>query len=91
MVRPEGWKEPTKLLRMPYSEWLQHANVTTQSGQLGPDQPHWYYRLIGCGAGMGADGSCDQFSSEYLFDELPFLQPKKSLYIVEPDEQKGCV
>jgi hypothetical protein len=75
------------MLRMDYATWLRHANVTDD--QLGPDHPHWYYRLIGCGLGMGNDGSCDKGSSEYLFDELPFFQPKESLYVVEPDEQKG--
>lgn len=85
---PKDWKAPTKPLRMPYKRWLQKANVTTDVS--GPNNPHWYYRLIGCGA-TGRDGSCDKGSSEYLFDELPFFQPKKSLYIVEPTEQKGCV
>jgi hypothetical protein len=88
--RPEGWKEPTELVRMDYKSWLQHANGTDDTTIFGPDQPHWYYRLIGCG-GMGNDGSCDKGSSEYLFDELPFFQPKESLYIVEPDQQKGYV
>lgn len=45
---PEGWKQPTQNLRMPYLEWLAHANQTDDS-QLGPDKPHWYFRLIGCG------------------------------------------
>ena len=84
---PENWKEPTEMMRMTYDDWLEHANITDDS-QLGPDHPHWYFRLIGCGY-MGADGSCDAGSSEYLFDELPFFQPKESLYIVDPDEQKG--
>jgi hypothetical protein len=83
---PEGWREPTKLTRIVYKEWLQHANVSDD--QLGPNKPHWYYRLIGCG-GMGPDGGCDLGSSEYLFDEMPFFQPKESLYIVDPEEQKG--
>jgi Cupin-like domain len=86
---PVGWKAPTTMLRMAYSEWLKHANVTDD--QLGPDHPHWYYRLIGCG-GTGNDGSCDKESSEYLFDELTFFQPRPDntqLYIVEPEEQKG--
>ena len=38
---------------------------------------------------MGNDGSCDAGSSEYLYDELPYFQPKPSLYVVEPNEQKG--
>lgn len=84
---PTDWTEPTEMLRITYSEWLSHANVTDES-QLGPDQPHWYFRLIGCGE-TGPEGQCDAGSSEYLFDELTFFQPKKSLYIVEPDQQKG--
>ena len=81
---PEGWKPPTKMLRMPYEEWVGHANTTDD--KLGPDMPHWYYRLIGC----GAQGRCDKDSSEYLFDEMPFFQPRDGgLYIVEPPRQKG--
>eukprot|EP00980_Cylindrotheca_fusiformis_P017730 scaffold5570_cov78-Cylindrotheca_fusiformis.AAC.1 len=80
------WKPPTEMMRMPYLEWLEHANVTED--ELGPDKPHWYYRLIGCGE-TGPTGKCDAGSSEYLFDELPFFQPKPSLYIVEPEKQKG--
>jgi Cupin-like domain len=85
---PADWKAPTQLIRMSYGEWLSHANVTDDT-LLGPDHPHWYYRLIGCG-GTANDGSCDKESSEYLFDELTFFQPRESqLYIVDPDEQKG--
>jgi hypothetical protein len=83
---PKDWKAPTKMMRMTYANWLSHANVSDD--KLGPHNPHWYYRLIGCG-GTGNDGSCDKGSSEYLFDELTFFQPRESLYIVEPEEQKG--
>lgn len=89
----ENWQPPTENLRMTYLDWLKHANVTDD--KLGPDNPHWYFRLIGCGA-MGedtADGSCDKGSSEWLFDELPFFQPRRgadrSFYLVEPGHQKG--
>jgi len=81
------WKEPTEMLRMTYGEWLEKANQTDDS-LLGPDMPHWYFRLIGCGE-TGPEGQCDRGSSEYLFDELPFFQPKENLYMVEPGEQKG--
>lgn len=81
---PEGWEPPTKMMRMSYQEWYDHA----QTPRHDRDDPHWYFRLIGCGA-MGNDGSCDRGSTESLFDELPFFQPKRSLYIVEPDQQKG--
>lgn len=87
-ILPPDWKAPTKLIRMSYMEWLRHANVTDDA-LLGPDHPHWYYRLIGCGM-TGNDGSCDTESSEYLFDELTFFQPRPDqLYIVQPEEQKG--
>lgn len=87
---PDGlknWKEPTKMLRMTYLDWLSHANLTEQAA-VGPDDPHWYFRLIGCGE-TGPEGECDRGSSEYLFDELPYFQPKEGLYIVDPIEQKG--
>lgn len=83
---PEDWEPPTEMLRMPYSEWLSHANITDEE-MLGPEMEHWYFRLIGCG-GMGG---CDKDSSEYLFDELAFFQPleENELYMVEPEKQKG--
>mmetsp|Transcript_28720 Transcript_28720/g.69536 ORF Transcript_28720/g.69536 Transcript_28720/m.69536 type:complete len:509 (+) Transcript_28720:371-1897(+) len=83
---PKDWHEPTKMMRMAYAEWLEHANVTDL--ELGPDKPHWYYRLIGCGE-TGPKGECDKGSSEYLYDELTFFQPKPGLYLVEHDKQKG--
>lgn len=84
---PPGWKEPTKMMRMSYGEWLEHANVTDD--KTTPDQPHWYFRLIGCGL-TGPDGSCDKGSSEYLFDELPFFQPNPGgIYLREAEMQKG--
>jgi len=80
------WKPPTEMLKMPYREWLSHANITDES-KLGPDMEHWYYRLIGCGAQIKG---CRK-DSEYLFDELAFFQPRKDndLYMVDPNEQKG--
>lgn len=83
--KPDNWTQPTEMMRLRYADWLRHANVTDD--KLGPDQPHWYYRLIGCGA--MSNGNCDTDSSEYLFDELPWFQPKESLYVVEPQRQRG--
>lgn len=84
---PPGWKEPTKALRMTYAEWLEKANVTDELSAS--DQPHWYYRLIGCGL-TGPDGSCDKGSTEALYDELPFFQPTPGgLYLREAEKQKG--
>jgi len=85
---PGGWKPPTKMLQMKYQEWLSHANFTDES-KLGPDMEHWYYRLVGCG--YYRDGKCDKQSSEFLFDELGFFQPKtdNDLYLVNPKKQQG--
>jgi len=85
---PEGWKPPTKLIKMRYQEWLAHANFTDVS-KIGPDMEHWYYRLIGCGTYRR--GKCDKESSEYLFDELSFFQPRpeNNLYLVKPKKQAG--
>jgi Cupin-like domain len=84
----KDWKEPTTMMRMTYRDWLSHANLTATGDVVGPDDPHWYFRLIGCGE-TGPEGECDQGSSEYLFDELPFFQPRETLYVVDPMEQKG--
>lgn len=89
----ENWEPPTENLRMTYSDWLEHANVTDD--KLGPDNPHWYFRLIGCGK-MGKhteDGSCDKGSSEWLFDELTYFQPREGeerpFYMINPKKQQG--
>ena len=86
-LEPEGWKPPTEVTQMTYEDWLTNANTTDD--KLGPEQDHWYFRLIGCGGYK----DCDKQSSEFLFDELPYFRPKESLYIVDPDQQKGkhCV
>jgi len=81
----KGWSPPTKMLQMSYQQWLSHANITDES-KLGPGMEHWYYRLIGYGAW---DSKNDARTSEYLFDELTFFQPRKSLYMTDPKEQKG--
>lgn len=84
---PPGWKKPTTLMRMTYNKWLDHANKTDAS-LLAPDRPHWYFRLIGCGE-TGPKGECDTGSSEFLFDELTFFQPRNNLYMVQPHKQRG--
>lgn len=88
-------------IRMTYRDWLTKANASSSASSsggtntdgvgllAGPNDEHWYFRLIGCGY-MGPDGSCDQGSSEYLFDELPFLQPHNdTLYMGNGQEQMG--
>jgi hypothetical protein len=81
---PEGWKEPTAMRYMSYKSWMEKANVTDED--LGPDKPHWYFRLFGDGV---VTEKHEKHSSDYLFDELPFFQPKQSLYLVEQDGRWG--
>jgi hypothetical protein len=81
---PEGWKEPTAMRYMSYKSWMEKANVTDE--ELGPDKPHWYFRLFGDGV---VTEKHEKHSSDYLFDELPFFQPKQSLYLVEQDGRWG--
>lgn len=75
-------------LTLKYSEWLQHAEVP--DSELGPDKPHWYYRLITCGKFRGdVCRKNGDNGSEYIMDELTFFQPKKNLYLVDPEAQAG--
>ncbi len=81
----KNWSAPTESMRMRYVDWVKHANVS--DSQSGPERPHWYYRLIGCGE-MGYN--CDDGSSEYLFDEFLFFQPRPDqLYLDEYQKQQG--
>lgn len=86
--KPPGWRAPTENIRMTYKDWLSKANVTDDS-KLGPDMPHWYFRLIACGPGLGEN--CDRGNSELVFDELTIFQPRpeETLYLTKPSQQKG--
>jgi len=86
--KPKDWKPPTDMIKMSYPDWFEKANVTDD--KLGRDNPHWYFRLIGSGRNSGRNNRHkNKESSENLFDELPFFQPKKSVYMVNPTEQRG--
>jgi len=79
---------PTRHINMRYAEWEQHANVPDE--ELGPDKPHWYFRLITCGRFRGdVCRKSGDFGSEYILDELTFFQPKENLYMVDPSAQAG--
>ena len=52
---PDGWKEPTKDLWMPYDTFVKHANVSND--RAGPGHPHYYLRSKACGF-QSNDGSC---------------------------------
>jgi hypothetical protein len=79
---------PPKHVLMRYSEWEKHANAP--ESQLGPDMPHWYFRLITCGRFRGdVCRKTGEYGSEYILDELTFFQPREGLYMVDPSAQAG--
>lgn len=81
---PPGWSSPTKMIRMTFDDFLVKAKWPKTH-----DEPHWYFRLIGCGE-TGPTGDCDAGSSEWLFDELTFFQPRLGLlYLKDPKMQRG--
>ena len=88
----EKYVEPTELISMTYSEWYDKATTRTNT----PDAPHWYFRVSGC-SGHSTHGnmrgvkaaSCPAPNFPDIFDELPIFQPKESLFIVEPEQQRG--
>lgn len=74
----EKWKAPTGLIQVSFENWLETA-VKGQNRSL-EERTHQYFRV-------SADS--EKGSNGWLFNELPFFRPKKSLMMVEPDEQRG--
>ncbi len=91
---PKGGLSPpmppaTKLVPMTYDRWHElaiekevNSVIDNETGiqyfdanQKGNDSLFYYYfRLVGCGEKEG----CERNSTEYLFDEMPFFQPRRS-------------
>lgn len=78
---------PTKLVSMTYDQWHELAMekegnsiVDSETGIQYHDANlsgrkssfYYYFRLVGC----GEKEDCERNSTEYLFDELPFFQPR---------------
>jgi hypothetical protein len=70
-----GWTAPTTMATTSFEQWMEVA-VKGQNITL-ENRDHQYFRVS---SDMG---------SPWLFDELPFFEPKKSLMMVEPKEQRG--
>jgi hypothetical protein len=93
-----SWTQPTKLIQISYREWhakaleVERRNREADGATFRSDVgPYYYFRLIGCGE-TSPTGDCDNVggTSEYLFDELPFLQPTSGgLYVASPENQRG--
>lgn len=50
---------------------IQHYNPNLEAHQ---DSYYYYFRMVGCGEKQG----CEKNATEFLFDEMPFFQPKRS-------------
>lgn len=70
-----NWKPPTDIVSTTFEDWIEFA-VKNQNRTL-DERDHQYFRVS------------SDLSNNWLFDELPFFKPKKSLMLVEPREQKG--
>ncbi|OEU19903.1 hypothetical protein FRACYDRAFT_235968 [Fragilariopsis cylindrus CCMP1102] len=90
---------PTKLISMTYEKWYNLAkkkenkvNISSTDGiqyydtnQIRDKSSYYYYfRLVGC----GEKKDCETNSTEYLFDELPFFQPRRSNEISSDKQQR---
>ena len=69
------WEAPTGLVQVTFEDWLETA-VKGQNKSLS-DRTHQYFRVS------------SDLNNEWLYDELPFFRPKRSLMIVDPREQRG--
>jgi hypothetical protein len=74
-VRTSNWTPPTKVISTTFQDWLKHA-VIGQNKSL-DEREHQYFRVS------------SDLNNDWLYEELPFFKPKKSLFIVEPREQRG--
>jgi hypothetical protein len=70
-----AWTPPTGHVSMTFGEWLEKA-VRGHNTSL-EERDHFYFRM----------SSSDP--SSWIFQELPFFQPKKSFFMVEPAQQRG--
>ena len=72
----KDWKPPTGSVQMTYGQWLQNA---VQNHNLTTEERrHLYFRV--------SSGTRD---TNWLFDELTFFKPEKSLFIKDPRGQRG--
>jgi hypothetical protein len=71
----KNWQPPTGSVSTTFSEWLEKA-IIGQNVSL-DKREHQYFRVSSAS------------DTSWLFDELPFFQPKPSIWIVKPNAQRG--
>jgi hypothetical protein len=69
------WHAPTSHSSYTFEEWLRVAVLGYNKSMT--ERDNVYFRVSSTG------------SRSWLFDELPFFQPKKSFFVVTPHHQKG--
>ena len=52
-------------------------NVSSSNSSYDVESTHYYFRVS------------DSDKASWLFEELPFFQPKRSLFLKEPSQQRG--
>lgn len=72
----KNWEPPITKIVMTYDEWIEKATQPLED--MGPDKPHWYFRVNGKGS-----------NNSFLFEELPFFKPEKNFYIVDEMKTRG--
>ena len=70
------WKPPTGHVQMTYGQWLQ--NAVQNHNMTTEERRHLYFRV-----------SSGTRSTNWLFDELTFFKPERSLFIKDPRGQRG--
>lgn len=73
------WEPPTKTVKINFEDWLKIA-VSGQAMEVNEQREHIYFRVTSP-AKSGRNG--------WLFEETEIFKPKKSFFMVEPEEQRG--
>jgi hypothetical protein len=71
----KGWQEPTEVISTRFQDWIHLAQ--TEHNESLVNREHQYFRV-------SSDGK-----NSWLFDELPFFKPVKSIFLVNPKQQRG--
>ncbi len=82
-TKDKSFTPPTEMIKMTFDQWLNKAETFKRAT---PADPHWYFRVSACSKGSSG---CPPPNFSRMFDELPFFQPKDSLFMVDPSKQRG--
>ena len=91
VIKPSNWKIPTNVdYDITYTDWLNRAKLASNNNLKTTDE-HVYFRLNGCKDTYKLQKCLEKNGegSYYVSQEIPFFSPKKSFYIVQPNEFRG--